>query len=227
MSTLTKVRTAGAREKFDAEDVENVTATGTQTLTNKTMTTPVISTFYKDAAKTKLMTVPDVTSDTLATLAAAQTLTNKTLTTPIVASMYQDAGKTKLMSLPDTASDTLVSLAAAQTLTNKTVKKTITAYAADGAIAIASGIVNLTKTSAGAYTLAAPAAGDAGTIMHITAGTDYAHVISIATTSLLDGTNTPKGKATTAAYIGSGITIAAVGLKWHLLSNNATTLAAS
>ncbi len=61
-----------------------VTADGAQTLTNKTLTTPVISTFYKDAGKTKLMTVPDVASDTLALLAAAQTFTNKTLTSPKV-----------------------------------------------------------------------------------------------------------------------------------------------
>ncbi|MFA5880562.1 MAG: hypothetical protein WC834_00075 [Eubacteriales bacterium] len=59
-----------------------VTLTDTQTLTNKTLTTPVISTFYKDAGKTKLMTVPDVASDTLVTLGATQTLTGKTLTAP-------------------------------------------------------------------------------------------------------------------------------------------------
>jgi len=113
----------------------NDTACGiaaTQTLTNKTLTaptltTPIIASLYQDAAKTKLMTVPDTASDTLSAIAATQTLTNKTLTTPIIASLYQDAGKTKLMTLPDTASDTLVTLAAEQTLTTKTLTTPIIA----------------------------------------------------------------------------------------------------
>ena len=103
----------------------------------------------------------------------------------------------------------------------------VTAYAADGAITIHSGVARLTKGSAGAYTLAAPSAAQEGTVMHILAGTDFAHVVAIATTSLLDGTSTAKGKCTTAAYIGSGITIVAVNQKWMLLSNVASTLAAS
>ena len=59
-----------------------VTTTGTQTLTNKTLTTPVIASFYQDAGKTKLMTTPNTASDTLCAIAATQTLTNKTLTSP-------------------------------------------------------------------------------------------------------------------------------------------------
>jgi len=55
-----------------------------QTLTNKTLTTPVIASIYQDAGKTKLMTLPDTASDTLAAIAAAQTLTNKTLTSPVI-----------------------------------------------------------------------------------------------------------------------------------------------
>ena len=68
--------------KLDTATVAGVTEA--QTLTNKTLTTPVIASFYQDAAKTKLMTVPAVTSDTLVTLAASQTLTNKTLTAPVL-----------------------------------------------------------------------------------------------------------------------------------------------
>jgi len=52
----------------------------TQTLTLKTLTTPIIASLYQDAGKTKLMTVPDTASDTLVTLAATQALTNKTIT---------------------------------------------------------------------------------------------------------------------------------------------------
>lgn len=134
---------------------------------------------------------------TLATLTGSQTLTNKTLTSPTI-----NGG-------------------------TSTGKSIVTAYAADGAIAIGAGVARLTKGSAGAYTLAAPAAGDDGVVLHIVAGTDYAHVVTIASTSLLDGTNTPKGKCTTAAYIGSGITVVAVNQKWLLRSNVAATLAAS
>lgn len=59
--------------------------TGEETLTNKTLTTPILASFYQDAGKTKLMTTPDTASDTLAALAATQTFTNKTYTAPIIA----------------------------------------------------------------------------------------------------------------------------------------------
>ncbi|RPJ79816.1 MAG: hypothetical protein EHM20_00055 [Alphaproteobacteria bacterium] len=98
-----------------------------QTLTLKTLTTPIIASLYQDAGKTKLMTIPNVASDTLAVLAAEQTFTNKTITTPVIASIYQDAGKTKLMTLPDVASDTLAVLAGEQTFTNKTLTTPIIA----------------------------------------------------------------------------------------------------
>ena len=63
----------------------NVTTdTSTSTLTNKTLTAPVIASFYQDAGKTKLMTTPDTASDTLTAIAATQTLTNKTMTTPVL-----------------------------------------------------------------------------------------------------------------------------------------------
>ena len=63
-----------------------VSKTGEETLTTKTLTTPVIASFYQDAAKTKLMTTPNTASDTLVTLAATQTLTGKTLTSPTIIS---------------------------------------------------------------------------------------------------------------------------------------------
>ncbi len=50
-----------------------------QTFTNKTLTTPVVASFYQDAGKTKLMTVPNTASDTLCAIAATQTLSGKTL----------------------------------------------------------------------------------------------------------------------------------------------------
>jgi hypothetical protein len=56
-----------------------VGTTNTQTLTLKTLTAPVIASFYQDAGLTKLMTTPNTASDTLAAIAATQELTNKTL----------------------------------------------------------------------------------------------------------------------------------------------------
>ena len=58
-----------------------VTTTGTQTLTNKTLTAPVISTI----SNTGTLTLPTST-DTLVGRATTDTLTNKTLTTPTIAS---------------------------------------------------------------------------------------------------------------------------------------------
>lgn len=49
-----------------------------------TLTTPVIAAIYQDAAKTKLMTLPEADSDTLVVLTASQVLTNKTLTSPVI-----------------------------------------------------------------------------------------------------------------------------------------------
>lgn len=60
-----------------------------QSLTNKTLTTPVIASIYQDAGKTKLITIPDTASDTLTANAATQTLTNKTLTKPTVQGSVQ------------------------------------------------------------------------------------------------------------------------------------------
>jgi hypothetical protein len=54
--------------------------TGTETLTNKTLTQPVVASMYQDAEKTKLMTLPNTASDTLTANTATQSLTNKTIT---------------------------------------------------------------------------------------------------------------------------------------------------
>lgn len=65
-----------------------VSKTGAETLTNKTLTTPIIPSIYQDAGKTKLMTLPNTASDTLVTLEATQTLKNKTFSDAVNA----DAG---------------------------------------------------------------------------------------------------------------------------------------
>lgn len=119
-ATVTIPDIGDAADTFVMKDTE-------QTLTLKTLTTPIIASLYQDAGKTKLMTVPNTASDTLAAIAATQTFTNKTLTTPVIASIYIDAGKTKLMSFADVASDTICVIGAAQTLLLKTLTTPIIA----------------------------------------------------------------------------------------------------
>jgi hypothetical protein len=78
-------QTAGTLDTTKVVDL-----TTAQTLTTKTLTTPVIASFYQDAGKTKLMTTPNTASDTLAAIAATQTLTNKRIN-PRVVSTTDDA----------------------------------------------------------------------------------------------------------------------------------------
>jgi hypothetical protein len=107
-----------------AIDSTVATLTGTQTLTNKTLTTPVISTISNTGA----LTLPTST-DTLVGRATTDTLTNKTLTTPVISTI----SNTGTITLP-TATDTLVARATTDTLTNKTINtasNTITVVEAD------------------------------------------------------------------------------------------------
>lgn len=87
-----------------------VTLTGTQTLTNKTLTAPIISTI----SNTGTLTLPTST-DTLVGRATTDTLTNKTLTAPIIATISNSG----TITIP-TGTDTLVGKATTDTLTNKT-----------------------------------------------------------------------------------------------------------
>ena len=93
-----------------AIDATVTTLTGTQILTNKTLTAPVIATI----SNTGTITLPTST-DTLVGKATTDTLTNKTLTTPIISSI----SNTGTITLP-TSTDTLVGKATTDTLTNKT-----------------------------------------------------------------------------------------------------------
>jgi hypothetical protein len=90
MSDL-KYVTIGQQPFVDEDDLLP-SADSVATLTNKTLTTPVIPSIYQDAAKTKLMSLPDTASDTLAAIAATQTLTNKTLTSPGITSPNMTLG---------------------------------------------------------------------------------------------------------------------------------------
>lgn len=97
-----------------AIDSTVATLTGTQTLTNKTLTTPIISTI----SNTGTLTLPTST-DTIVGRATTDTLTNKTLTSPVI-SQISNSGT---LTLP-TSTDTLVGRATTDTLTNKTINLT-------------------------------------------------------------------------------------------------------
>ncbi|CAB4130639.1 hypothetical protein UFOVP123_21 [uncultured Caudovirales phage] len=83
----------------------------TQTLTNKTLTAPVIATIVN----TGTLTLPTST-DTLVGQATTDTLTNKTLTNPVIGTIIN----TGTLTLP-TSNDTLVGRATTDTLSNKSI----------------------------------------------------------------------------------------------------------
>ena len=107
------IATNSGNSALEATSLDPATVTtlaGTQTLTNKTLTSPIIS----QISNTGTITLPTST-DTLVGRATTDTLTNKTLTTPVIAQI----SNTGTLTLP-TSTDTLVGRATTDTLTNKT-----------------------------------------------------------------------------------------------------------
>jgi len=98
-----------------AIDSTVTTLTGTQTLTNKTLTTPRIATILTNSGAATV-TLP-VSTDTLVGRDTTDTLTNKTLTTPTIASITNSG----TLTLP-TGNQTLVGRTTTDTLTNKTLE---------------------------------------------------------------------------------------------------------
>lgn len=87
----------------------------------------------------------------------------------------------------------------------------VTLQPVDGAITHVPGKHALTKGSAGAYTLAAPTAADAGTRIFIVSRTAFAHVVTVA--GGLGGV-AADDVLTFAAKAGSGIELEADNLFW-------------
>ena len=99
-----------------------------------------------------------------------------------------------------------------------TALKTITVISGDGTISVAPGVIVLTKGSAAAIVLPAPTAAQAGTVMIITSGSAYAHVIT-GTDLIHDGvTGGAKDKITLGAFVGASATLLAYNLLWHVIS---------
>ncbi|MEP7304209.1 MAG: hypothetical protein ABJA98_01700 [Acidobacteriota bacterium] len=84
-------------------------------------------------------------------------------------------------------------------------------YLVDGPIAVVDGVHELAKPSAGAFTLAPPAAGDDAMLLTLTAKTAFAHTVTI--TEGIGG----KGAAfdvITFAAVGDTISLRAVNQHW-------------
>lgn len=94
--------------------------------------------------------------------------------------------------------------------------------AADGAIPIdRDAWVLLTKGSAAAMTIAVPGASNIGRRIVMTGGTDFAHVVTAASTSVHDGTTGGHGTLTSPAFQGGTLTLRAVtAAKWNVEANN-------
>lgn len=134
--------------------------------------------------------------------------TSTELTTPVITGAV-----TGTFSLPSTA-----------TIPAASVTATTTAYPADGAIALNNGVALLSKTSAGAYTVAAP--GATGKRITITGTTDFAHIVTFTGGTLWDGTAGANTTWTSEAVQGSSITIVSVSAtKWNVESVNLGTIA--
>jgi hypothetical protein len=100
----------------------------------------------------------------------------------------------------------------------------VTAYAANGALAIAPGTATLTKAGVAAMTLAAPTVAQEGLILRVVSQTANAHTIT-ATGLIDDGvTGGSKTTATFAAFAGASIELMASNLKWAVISRNNVTV---
>lgn len=149
----TGIDTSGSTNTITvAIDSTVATLTGAQTLTNKTLTSPVIGTIVN----TGTLTLPTST-DTLVGRATTDTLTNKTLTAPVISTIFN----TGTLTLP-TSTDTLVGRATTDTLTNKTINlasNTLTATSAQLAAAVSDETGTGALVFANSPTLVTPALG--------------------------------------------------------------------
>ena len=79
----------------------------------------------------------------------------------------------------------------------------------------------LTKGSAAAIALPVPGASNIGRTVQFTGGTDFAHVVTAASTSVHDGTTGGHGTLTSPAFQGGTLTLRAVtAAKWNVIANN-------
>ena len=103
-------------------------------------------------------------------------------------------------------------------------KSAVVAALVDGAIAIKSGVVMITKATAAALTLATPTTGQNGTRITILAQTAAAHTVTAATIGFNEGGATTD-VATFGGAIGDGMTVVAYNGEWYTENIRNVTLA--
>lgn len=106
----------------------------------------------------------------------------------------------------------------------------VTVIPGDGAIPLTSGIYVATKGSAAALSLAVPPVNGPPLRITVTAGSNFAHVLTSAGTNIGDGTTGLNTTWTAAAFIGSSITLVSTpsgvaGAAWIVESFNLGTIA--
>jgi hypothetical protein len=103
----------------------------------------------------------------------------------------------------------------------------LTVIAGDGAAALIPGsTVSMTKGSAAAVSVAAPGAAMIGKRMTFVAGSDFAHVVTFTGTTLGDGTTGLNSTWTSAAFMGSSLTVVGMSAtRWAVVSFNLGTIA--
>ncbi len=192
-----------------ASEIDIVDVSSSQTLTNKTLTTPIIA----QISNTGTLTLPTST-DTLVGRDTTDTLTNKTLTTPIISTI----SNTGTLTLP-TSTDTLVGRDTTDTLTNKTMTRiansftrTVTTYSA---VQTLDPTVDDVVLVSGNTTLNLPAVASSSGVEFQIKKTD-----SNATTVTLDGnlSETIDGSTThTLVEQYTSVTIVCDGSAWYIL----------
>lgn len=99
-----------------------------------------------------------------------------------------------------------------------------TQYSASGIIPPVAGTAFITKATAAAMTLAAPALADDGAVLIITSETAAAHTVT-ATTLLADAVSgSPHTTATFAAFIGTSLVLMAANKLWNVVASTGVTI---
>ena len=85
-------------------------------------------------------------------------------------------------------------------------------------------IARLTDATAGAYTLATPAAADTGKLLYIESETAQAHTVTTAANKIVDGSGTNGDTLTCGAHIGANCVLMAANLLWTVVTLKNVTL---
>jgi len=171
----------------------------TQTLTNKTLTSPVIGTIVN----TGTLTLPTST-DTLVGRNTTDTLTNKTLTNPVIGTIIN----TGTLTLP-TSTDTLVGRQTTDTLTNKTISG-----ASNTLSNIANGSLSNSSVVIGSSTLSL--GGTLTTLAGVTISGASNTLSNIANASLTNSAITINGSSVS---LGSSVTVTATATNALTIGN--------